>query len=114
MAFKLFVPVKKKQHKTGHSNSIGFSPNGKISIYRPIIEQYFQEKQYAHLYYDEEEKLIGIKPAEKEDESTLKLSGDKSKFLSAKKFIKEYQINISEPQKFNFKYQDDMLVLKIS
>jgi hypothetical protein len=114
MSFELFVPSKKK-NAPKRSNVIGFSPKlNKLSIYRPIVEKYFQDKQYVHLYYDKDEKLIGIKAADQEDQSTLKLSGQKAKVLMIGRFLKQYQIELKEAIQFPIEERNDMLVLKIS
>jgi hypothetical protein len=115
MSFELYVPAKLRKNKSKRSNSIGLSTKGKISIYRQIVDQYFQGKQFAKLYYDKKEKLIGIEPTSTEDQTTLKLQGNNAKFLTAKKFFNTYEIEVKENLNLPFEWNQDanMLVLKV-
>jgi hypothetical protein len=113
MPFELFVPGKKK-HESNRSSCIGFSTKmKKLSIYRPILEKYFQDKQFVHLYYDKDEKLIGIKPTDKADETTIKLTGGTTKILMIGRFLKRYDIDIKENIQLPFEERNNMLILKV-
>jgi hypothetical protein len=114
MPFEMFIPSKKK-NAPKRSNVIGFSPKlNKLSIYRPIVEKYFQDKEFVYLYYDKDEKLIGIKAADKQDDNTIKLSGQKAKVLMIGRFLKQYGIELKEAIQFPIEDRNGMLVLKIS
>lgn len=114
MSFELYTPSSKQNRKSKRANCVGFSPKlKKLSFYRPILEKHLKGTEFVHLYYDKDEKLIGIKPADQEDPSTLKLTGNKTKVLMIGRFLKQFEIEINENKQFPIEERDGMLVLKI-
>jgi hypothetical protein len=116
MAFETYTPaVKAKANKAKRSKTFGFSPRtNKLVFYTQILEKYFQDKQYVHLLYDKDEKLIAIQPVEKDDVSALKLLGkeDRAKYIFITRFLNHYEIKLTQSS-YQFKEQDGMLVLKV-
>jgi hypothetical protein len=104
--------------------------NGAIGLSQGAILKFKLDagEWYAHLYYDKEQKIIGIKPTEKNDEKGVTkivtraargLGGkvSYSSFISAKSFLDYYGISVkggsrSFPIEWNEEYKMLLIDLK--
>jgi len=97
---------------------ISITAAGHIGINAACIEKYFKNNSFAQLYGDRNNKIIGIKPIDKEIEGVYKLtrSGDRSSgSIAGRSFLNYYQIDLSKSKKFKPEWDDkrEMLIIKL-
>lgn len=88
----------------------GFKPQvsiwsrGQISFNRGAINRYnIDQYKYGILYFDKEEKLIGIQLTNNENESGLQQISNRksSSLIPAKGFLEHYNVDFNETRKYN-------------
>lgn len=104
MAFEKFT-------KTGKSYRprVSIRANGQFGFTAGAIEKYkLSDYQYAILYFDKDEKRIGIKLTNNTEDGVCKLQIRKSNaFLSAKAFLDYYDIEHSRTKRYDSVWDND-------
>src|SRR5208337_567789 len=95
MAFEEFQG--KRSH--GGEPAVSISKSGNFILNSKVIAAYFSDKKYAKLYWDQEQKKIGIKPMAAKDASSYAVNfspkGGVGSF-SGTAFLKAYGIPYKE------------------
>jgi hypothetical protein len=109
-----FVKYQKKPKNTRSItvNTIGINDKGRFAFYKPIFEKFLKDKPFIELYYDPENKQIGIKPVSELTPGAFKLQGNITKMIVAKKFLKQFNISVTK-NRYEFNDENEMLVISI-
>ena len=105
MAFKRFT-------KTGrvYTPIVSIWQRGQIGFNRGAVEKFkINDFDYAILYFDEDEKKIGVQfTKDSTEEGACKITkGKTSSFLSAKPFLTYYDIPLDTTARFGVEYDSD-------
>jgi hypothetical protein len=109
-----FVKYQKetKSNKAITSKTIGINEKGRFAFYKPIIKEFLQDKPFVELYYDPENKNIGIKPISEFTPNAFKLQGKTTKMIVAKKFLKQFNILVKNTR-YTFNHENEMLIIQL-
>ena len=101
MKFEKYVEDSVRGRKS-HSKRAILNPTGVISFNRAAIcELGLDESTYLLLHYAKEEAVIGLKPLDKQEKGSRKVSMGKSgAHISVKAFLRHYDIAIEEATRF--------------
>lgn len=105
MAFKRFT-------KTGrvYNPIVSIWQRGQIGFNRGAVEKFkINDYNYAILYFDDEERKIGIQfTNDSLEEGACKITkGTTSSFISAKPFLTYYDVPLRKTIRFNMKYDEE-------
>ena len=114
MGFKLY------ENKGGRSSKpkASITTAGQIGLNAASVNKYLKDVEYIHLLYDEENKIIGIKKAKKDDSNIFKLtrSGEQgTSSIAGRSFLGFFEIDYSKSRKFipEWDSKNEMLLIKI-
>ena len=105
MAFEKFIAPKKK----GFAPKLSIRRGAQIGVNYGAVEKFGLEKyEYAMLYYDKENKRIGIKPSKEKEKGTLRLRiKDKSGSISARSFLEYYSIDYKSKHSYPARFEEE-------
>lgn len=108
------MPFEEYQKSRGRSTSsaplISLRKSGGIGINGATAIEYFEGKEYAVLYFDEEENRVGIKPVSEEQSNAYKLQGTEesdSLSLNASGFMNEHQLTPEVTTRYNAQWHNE-------
>lgn len=109
-----FIKYQKEKRgiKSITSKTIGINEKGRFAFYKPILKEFIKNKQFVELYYDPENKSIGIKPILESTPNAFKLQGKTTKMIVAKKFLKQFNILIKN-NRYEFNTENEMLIISL-
>lgn len=108
-----FVKFEKENPKKSiTTNTIGINSKGRFAFYKQIVEGILKDINYVELYYDPENKIIGIKPINDSNPNTFKIQGKTTRMIVAKKFLNRFQISVNQTR-YQFTQEDDMILIPI-
>jgi hypothetical protein len=108
-----FIKFQKEKPKKGAtSKTIGINRKGRFAFYKPVIEKYFDNISFVELFFDPDEKKVGILPVKEPTPDAFKIQGQTTKMVVAKKFLNRFQIPI-EDKRYEFDYEDGMLIIQL-
>jgi hypothetical protein len=102
----------KKRLNAITSKTIGINEKGRFAFYKPILKEFIKDKLYVELYYDSENKNIGIKPISEFTPNAFKLQGKTTKMIVAKKFLKQFNILVKN-NRYEFNTENEMLIISL-
>lgn len=109
MAYKLFKPEigfgKGKATISIRKNSINFS--------RKVSRQYLNGISYVELYFDEDNKKIGIKPLSEKTDTCYAVKGEKGKWMRAKDFLQFYHCSTGQAKRYEAQWNEETKLLEI-
>ena len=111
-----------KVQKTGQGGStneplISLRKSGGIGINSAATEEYLSEAEFIHLYYDDENNKIGIKPVDEQDENTYKVNmTESSAGITPSSFMKRHDLVPDVTTRYEVEWDDDedMLVADLT
>lgn len=108
-----FVKYQKEKAKKGISaNSIGINNKGRFAFYKQVVEKYLVNVSYVELFYDPDQRKIGILPKKEASADSFRIQGKTTKMIVAKKFLNRFQIT-PENRRYEFGNENGMLVIKL-
>jgi len=108
-----FIKFQKEKPKKGAtSKTIGINRKGRFAFYKPVVEKYFDNISFVELFFDPDEKKMGILPVKEPTPDAFKIQGQTTKMVVAKKFLNRFQIPI-EDKRYEFDYEDGMLIIQL-
>lgn len=118
MGFEKFE--KDSSGKGGGGPRISLRKSGSIGINGKAMNQLFNDEDYATLYYDRENEMVGIKPERGDSEDTYKLqkrseSGHGGS-ISATSFMREFDLIPRKTKQYRAEWDEDnqMIVADVS
>ncbi len=102
----------KKDTRSITANTIGINNKGRFAFYKPTFEKFLKDKPFIELYYDPEDKKIGIKPVAEFTPNAFRLQGNITKMIIAKKFLKQFNISVTK-NRYEFNDENEMLVISL-
>lgn len=106
--------------KTGRSYipRVSIRSSGQLGISSGAVKRYnLEQYDYAILYYDDKNKVIGIKPINEPEEGALKIRKPSVSYdISAKSFFDRYEIPYEETKQYKAEWDSeyDMIIVKIN
>jgi hypothetical protein len=96
------------------SRTIGISQKGRFAFYKPVLAKHFKDAEHVELYFDPENKHIGILPVEEPTDDSFKIQGKNTKMVIAKKFLNKFKIPV-EDRRYEFEVDDEekMIVVQV-
>jgi hypothetical protein len=114
MAFEEFQG--KRSH--GGEPAVSISKSGNFILNSKVVSTYFSDKKYAKLYWDEQQRKIGIKPVASKDTASYSVNfsprGGVASF-SGTAFLKAHGIPYTETRSIDASWdeKEGLLVLKV-
>lgn len=109
MSYQIFKPTAKKGPGM---ETISITRTG-MNFSRATTRKYLNEISYVELYFDRDNKKIGIKPLSEKTENAYMLKGNKSKRVSAKDFLEFHKCTQSKTKRFVPIWNDQLKMLEI-
>lgn len=111
-----------KVQKTGQGGStneplVSLRKSGGIGINSAATEEYLSDVEFVHIYYDEDNRKIGIKPVDEEDENTYKVNmTESSAGITPSSFMKRHGLVPDVTTRYEVEWDDDegMLVADLT
>ena len=108
-----------KRGQGGSTNEplISLRKSGGIGVNSAATEKYLSDVEFIHLYYDEENDKIGIKPVDEADENTYKVNmTESSAGITPSSFMKQYDLVPDVTTRYEVEWDDDeeMLVADLT
>ncbi|ESP86842.1 hypothetical protein [Candidatus Halobonum tyrrellensis] len=111
-----------KVQKTGQGGStneplISLRKSGGIGINSAATKEYLPDAEFVHLYYDDENSKIGIKPVDEEDNNTYKVNmTESSAGITPSSFMKRHDLVPDVTTRYEVEWDDDedMLVADLT
>jgi hypothetical protein len=103
---------KEKAIKRVSSKTVGINGKGRFAFYKPVVEKYFQNANYVELFFDPNEKKLGILPVAEPTADSFRIQGKTTKMIVAKRFLNHFQISI-EDRRYSFEPENEMLVVQL-
>lgn len=108
-----FIKFQKERPKKGAtSKTIGINRKGRFAFYKPVVEKYLDSISFVELFFDPDEKKMGILPVKEPTPDAFKIQGQTTKMVVAKKFLNRFQIPV-EDKRYEFDYEDGMLIIQL-
>lgn len=111
-----------KVQKTGQGGStdeplISLRKSGGIGVNSAATEEYLSDAEFVHLYFDEDNDRLGIKPVDEEDGNTYKVNmTESSAGITPSSFMKRYDLVPDVTTRYEVEWDDDeeMLVADLT
>jgi hypothetical protein len=117
MAFELFAPPKARTSripKLKRSDTVMYSAKmGKLSIRKTIYEEYLKS-DYIKIYCDKKAGKIALEATTEVDPNAIKILGKKSKYITIKKFVDHFGIDLIEKVNLPVEVEDNMVIFNIA
>ncbi len=108
-----FIKYQRERMKKGiSSKTIGINNKGRFAFYKPVVEKFIGDCKYVELYFDPENRKIGILPIKNESFDSFKIQGKTTKMVIAKKFLNRFKIPV-EDRRYEFSEEGGMLVIQL-
>ncbi len=112
MSFKLFTRKKSSRNNP----TVAILKTGNMYFNGKFCEEFFKNVKYFNLYFDNENKKIGIKPVENPEiySYSVREDSDRSGFaISAKSFYDECKIQYPETKGYNAQWNDEEKLIEV-
>jgi hypothetical protein len=85
-----------------------------IGINSAALEKYFDEIEYAALFFDNDKDILGIRPMETNRQGVYSLHRtEQSAYLNAKAFIEEFGLSVSESESYGCEWDSEAGILTV-
>lgn len=114
MSLELFTRKGSRSSKP----KISITTAGQIGINSSCLANFFKGKKYVLLYGDKKEKIIGIKPLDKDQDNCFSISFSAKKIsgsISGRSFLNTMGIDFTKSRTLdpNWNEKENMLVIKL-
>lgn len=109
MAFEKFQNKGAKPGESGTETPvISLRKDAAFGLSKASVELFFDEYDWVHFYYDEENNQIGIKPRNSKDEDTYQISKrDGTGTIKSIRFLSMYGLVPETSMRFEAKWNDE-------
>ena len=112
MAFEIFTDKKGRSAEP----TVSLLASGGLFFNSACYNQFFKKHKYLVLLYDAQNSLIGVRPTDKQEAYSYKITVAKSGAgcsISGLSFVKKYKINHSKTRSFKAKWNDAEKLIEI-